>query len=90
MNKKYNFETTSTPLAAFIRAKYLSEIEFTAELKSEENRPKRVVFCFGSDTIDFISIENIFLTSFANTYNNELMTLKNIVRTLIPFSNPKD
>jgi hypothetical protein len=82
MSKKYVFETAVTPLAAFIKAKYQAEIEFSSKVKIEENGQKRVIFIFESDTLDFTNIESVFLSSFANTFHNELMTLKNIVRTL--------
>jgi hypothetical protein len=83
---KYKFETSVTPLAAFIKAKYSADTEFNTKLITEENNQKRVIFVFESNTIDFKAIEQIYLTSFANTYHNELQTLRNLVRTLIPYS----
>ena len=83
---KYKFETNVTPLAAFIKSKYAAEIEFDARVFTEPSGQKKVIFIFNSDTIDFKNIEQIFITSFANTYNNELQILRNLVRTLIPYT----
>lgn len=86
MIMKYKFETNVTPLAAFIKAKFAADIEFEAKLIVEATGQKKVIFIFESNTIDFKNIEQIFIGSFANTYNNELQILRNLVRTLIPYS----
>lgn len=83
---KYSFETNVTPLAAFIKAKYAADIEFTSKVITENSGQKKVFFTFQSDTIDFQNIETIFVTSFANTFHNELQILRNLVRALIPYS----
>ena len=83
---KYEFKTNVTPLAAFIKAKYAADIEFTSQVITEANGQKKVFFVFHSDTIDFINIEQIFVTSFVNTFHNELQILRNLVRALIPYS----
>ena len=83
---KYEYETSNTPLAGFIKAKYMADIEFNTRLISEANGQKRVIFLFKSNSIDLDKMETIFLSSFANTYFNELQTLRNLVRTLIPYS----
>jgi len=83
---KYRYETSNTPLSAFIKARYPAETEFSTKLISEASGQKRVVFVFESDSIDLVKMEQLFLTAFANTYFNELQTLRNLVRTLIPYS----
>ena len=83
---KFQYETSLTPLAAFIKARFPAEIEFSTKLITEENGMKRVIFIFSSDSIDLEKIEQVFLSSFANTYFNELQTLRALVRTLIPYS----
>ncbi len=83
---KYEYETSNTPLAAFIRAKYPADTEFSTRLTSEESGQKRVIFIFKSDSIDLPKMERFFLSSFASSYFNELQTLRNLVRTLIPYS----
>ena len=83
---KHEYETSNTPLAAFIKAKYPAEIEFSTKLISEASGQRRVIFLFKSDTIDLDKMEQVFLSSFANTYFNELQTLRNLVRTLIPYN----
>jgi len=84
---KYEYETSNTPLAAFIKAKYPADIEFSTRLTSEESGQKRVIFIFKSDSIELAKMERLFLSSFASSYFNELQTLRNLVRTLIPYKN---
>lgn len=83
MNKKYHFETYTTPLAAFIKAKYPADADFDTKIITEDSGKKRILFIFESDTIDFVNIEQIYFKSFAQNYYNELQTLKNIIRTYI-------
>ena len=65
MTKKYKFETYTTPLAAFIKAKYPADADFETAIKVEDNGKKRILFTFESDTIDFSNIEHIYFKSFA-------------------------
>ena len=86
---KYKYETSTTPLAAFIKARFPADIVLNTKVIVESTGQKRLQFIFESDTIDFKSIENLFADSFANTYNNELNVLRSLVRTLISYSTPK-
>ena len=85
---KYTFETSFTPLAAFIKSKYPADIDFNARL-SKANGSTKVVFIFKSDSIDVSKLEHLFLTSYVNTFNNELQTLRSLVRTLLPHDDLK-
>jgi hypothetical protein len=80
---KYKYETSTSPLAAFIKAKYSAEITFDTRIDTKENGKKSVYFMFESDTIDFQNIENIFFKSFAQSFYNELQTVKVLVRSLL-------
>ena len=86
---KHRYETSTTPLAAFIKARFPADITLNTKVIVESTGQKRLLFIFESDTIDFKSIETLFTNSFANTYNNELTSLRNLVRTLISYSAPK-
>ena len=86
---KYRYETSTTPLAAFIKARFPADVTLNTKINIEPNGQKKLSFIFESDTIDFKSIETIFAGSFANTYHNELVAFRNLVRTLISYSTPK-
>lgn len=81
---KYLIETTNTPLAAFIKARYSAEVEFDTIIKTEENGVKRIAFVFKSNSIDFKNIEQIYLSSFSCSFFNELQNLRNLVRVMLP------
>ena len=86
---KHRYETSTTPLAAFIKARFPVDVHLNTKVIIESSGQKRLLFIFESDTIDFKSIETIFAGSFANTYNNELTAFRNLVRTLISYTQVK-